>query len=367
MKRSIIILLTTIALASCGGDGENKSDVQAELAKLKKERMELDKKISTLEAEVREDNPMTAVPVSVDTLKATEFNSYIEVQASVTGDENVLATPQAPGVVERINVRTGQRVGKGQVLATLNAAAVEQQIKAQQAQLTLTKQLYEKQSKLWEQNIGSEVQLLTAKANYESSQQQYNALIAQRNMYRIVAPISGTVDAVNLKVGDMANPGMSGIRVVSMSKLKVETTLGENYIGKVETGDPVILEFTETDTRIRSKLTYVARSVDPISRAFTVEVNIGNNKDIRPNMSCKMKILSYSNSTAITVPISAVQNTADGNIVYTVVNGKTKVVKVETGKTSDGDIEILSGLSAGDKVITQGYTEVDEGRAVEIK
>lgn len=367
MKRSILILLTTIALASCGGSGEQKGDVQAELAKLKKERMKLDTKISKLEAEARENNPMTAVPVSVDTLKQTEFNSYIELQASVTGDENILATPQAPGVVQSINVRTGQRVGKGQVLATLNAAAVEQQIKAQQAQLTLTKQLYEKQSKLWEQNIGSEVQLLTAKANYESSQQQYNALIAQRNMYRIVSPISGTVDAVDLKVGDMANPGMSGIRVVSMSKLKVETTLGENYIGKVEAGDPVILEFTETGTTIKSKLSYVARSVDPISRAFTVEVNIGNNKDIRPNMSCKMMILSYSNSTAITLPISAVQNTADGNLVYVVENGKTKVVKVETGKTSDGRIEILNGLSAGDKVITEGYTEVEDGRAVEIK
>lgn len=366
MKRSIVILLTTIVLASCGGE-EKKGDAQAELAKLKKERMQLDKKITALEAEVRKDNPMASVPVSAITLQPTEFSSYIEVQAAVTGDENVLATPQAPGVVENIHVRTGQHVGKGQVLATLDAAAVEQQIKAQEAQLTLTKQLYEKQSKLWEQNIGSEIQLLQAKANYESTQQQYNALVAQRNMYRIVAPISGTVDAVSLKVGDMANPGMSGIRVVSMSKLKVETALGENYISKVDKGDPVILDFSETGTVIESKLSYVSRSVDPISRAFNVEVNIGNNKDIRPNMSCKMKILSYRDEDAIVVPISTVQNTAEGNSVFVARNGVAKAVKVETGKTSDGNIEILSGLQAGDKVITEGYTEIDDGRAIEIK
>lgn len=366
MKRSIVILLTTIALASCGG-GEQKGDTQAQLAKLKKERMKLDEKISALEAEVRKDNPMASIPVSVQTVQPQEFNTYIEVQASVTGDENVLATPQAPGTVESINVRTGQRVGKGQVLATLDAASVEQQIKAQEAQLTLTKQLYEKQSKLWDQNIGSEIQLLQAKANYESTQQQYNALIAQRNMYRIVSPISGTVDAVNLKVGDMANPGMSGIRVVSMSKLKVETSLGENYIGKVETGDPVVLEFTETGDVIKTKLSYVARSVDPISRAFTAEVNIGNHENIRPNMSCKMKILSYSDDDALVVPVAAVQKTSSGDIVYVVKAGKAQAVKVETGKTTEGNVEITSGLQPGDQVVTEGYTEVDDGRAVEVK
>lgn len=368
MKRSLIALCTMIALASCGGDGEKKANnTQAELAKLKKERLQLDKKITELEATVRKNNPLKAIPVVVDTVRPTEFKSYLEIQAAVTGDENVLATPQAPGVVSSIHVRTGQRVGRGQVLATLDAAAVDQQVKAQEAQLTLTRQLYEKQSKLWEQNIGSEVQLLTAKANYESTQKQYEALKAQRNMYRIISPISGTVDEVSLKIGDMANPGQSGIRVVSMSKLKAQASLGENYIGKVQTGDPVILTFGETGNEISTKLSYVSKSVNPISRAFNVEVNIGNNKDIRPNMSCKMNILSYANNNAITVPVSAVQSAAEGKTVFVVENKKAKSVVVETGRNANGMVEILSGLKAGDKVITEGYTEVDNGRAVEIE
>ncbi|MEZ5017452.1 MAG: efflux RND transporter periplasmic adaptor subunit [Flavipsychrobacter sp.] len=367
MKRSIIILAATLAFAACGGG--NSEDSSAELAKLKKERIELDKKITELEEKVLKDKPAEAVPVSVLNLTPTDFKSYIDVQAAVSGDENVLATSQAPGTVNKIHVNTGQHVSKGQVLATLDAAAVEQQIKAMEAQLTLVKQLYNKQAKLWEQNIGSEVQLLTAKANYESTQKQYESLLAQRNMYRIVAPISGVVDAINVKVGDVVgSPAapVTGIRVVSNSKLKVKTTLGENYIGKVNTNDPVILEFSETGTTINSKLNYVSRSVDPISRAFNIEVWIGNNKDIRPNMSCKMKILNYQNKEALTIPVAAIQKTAKGDMVFTVENNKAKSTYIKTGRIANGNAEILEGLNAGDKVITEGYAEVDNGRDVEI-
>lgn len=367
MKRSLIILTTTILFAACGNSAPEKGDASAQLAELKKERAELDKKITELEAEVLKDNPAKATPVTVKELIPSPFQSFISVQASVTGDENVVANSQASGVIQSIHVNTGQYVRKGQVLATLDAASVEQQIKAQEAQLTLTKQLYEKQSKLWNQNIGSEVQLLQAKANYESSQKQYEALLAQRDMYRIKAPISGTVDAIGVKVGEQAGPGtMTGIRIVSIAKLKAIASLGENYIGKVHKGDQVILEFTETETVINSKISYVSKSVNEISRAFDVEVWLGSRDDVRPNMSGKMKILNYENSTALTLPVAAVQNTADGQMVFIVENGKAKSVIVKTGRTSNGNIEIVSGLDAGDKVIVEGYTEVDNGRAVEV-
>ena len=366
MKRSIIILATTIALASCGGGASESNDAAAQLDSLKGVRTELEKEIAKLEAQVLKDNPEEAVPVSIKKLSPESFKSYIAVQAAVSGDENVLATPQAPGVVSRVHVKSGQRVGKGQVLATLDAAAVEQQVKAQEAQLTLAKQYYEKLSRLWQENIGSEIKVLEAKANYESAQKQYEALQAQRNMYRIIAPISGTVDAVGVKVGDATGPGMRGVRVVSMSKLKVETTLGENYIGKVHTGDPVILEFSETGTTLDKKLSYVSQSVDEISRAFNVEVWLGSRQDVRPNMSCKMKILSYQNNEALTIPVAAIQNTANGEMVYVVRDGKAQSVVVKTGRVANGNAEITEGLSAGDEVIVEGYAEVDNGRTVEI-
>lgn len=367
MKRAIILLLlTTIILASCGGDDKKANNKAAELEKLKKERAALDEKIGKLEAQVLKDNPGKATPVTVQEMQPVSFNSYIEVQATVSGDENINATPQAPGVVRAVHVRPGQKVGRGQVLATLDAAAVEQQIKAQQAQLTLVKQVYEKQQKLWSQNIGSEIQLLTAKANYESAQKQYEALVAQRNMYTITAPIAGTVDAVGVKVGDMASPGMSGIRVVSFDKLKVVSTLGENYIGKVNQGDAVKLIFSETGDSIMTKLNYVARSVDPISRAFNVEVWLGNNRNVSPNMSCKMQIINYNNSDALVVPISTIQKTADGEMIYIMEGGKAKSVAIKTGRNSNGMVEVLEGLKAGDKVIVEGYADLDDGKPVEI-
>ncbi len=366
MKRSVILLLTTIILASCGSGEQKQDNAAAKLDKLKKERAALDEKIAKLEAQVLKDNPGKAVAVSVLELQPTIFNSYIEVQANVSGDENVNATPQAPGVVQAVHVRPGQKVGRGQKLATLDAAAIEQQIKAQEAQLTLVKQVYEKQQTLWSQNIGSEIQLLTAKANYESSQKQYQALLAQRNMYSIISPIAGTVDNVGVKVGDMASPGMSGIRVVSFDKLKVVTTLGENYIGKVTQGDKVKLIFTETGDTIATKLDYVARSVDPVSRAFNVEVWLGNNKNVSPNMSCRMQIVNYSDNDALTVPISAIQKTSEGEMVYIADGGKAKAVTVKTGRNSNGMVEILEGLKTGDKVIVEGYADLDNGKPIEI-
>lgn len=366
MKRSVILLLTTIILASCGGGEQKEDNAAAKLDKLKKERADLDAKIAKLEAQVLKDNPGKAVAVSVLELQPTAFNSYIEVQATVSGDENVNATPQAPGVVRAVHVRPGQKVGRGQKLATLDAAAIEQQIKAQEAQLTLVKQVYEKQQKLWSQKIGSEIQLLTAKANYESAQKQYDALVAQRNMYAIVSPISGTVDQVGVKVGDMASPGMSGIRVVSFDKLKVVTSLGENYIGKVKQGDPVNLIFSETGDTIRTKLDYVARSVDPISRAFNVEVWLGSRSDISPNMSCRIQIINYTDKDALIVPVNAVQKTAEGEMLYIADNGKAKSVQVKTGRNANGMIEILEGLNTGDKVIVEGYADLDNGKPIEI-
>lgn len=364
MKRTLSLAIATIVLASCGG-GEKAGSKQEQLAKLKKQRAEIDQKIQKLEKAGGTDTTRKPTPVSITTLQRTEFNAYIEVQSQISGDENVLASPQAAGVVKSIAVHPGQKVSKGQVLAVLDAAAVEQQIQAQQAQTNFSKSIYEKQQKLWSQNIGTEVQLLQAKANYESSQKQLSGMVAQRNMYRIVSPISGTVDAVNIKEGDMASPGTAGIRVVSFDKLKAEANLGENYLGKVQTGNPVTLVFPDLNDSIKTRLTYVAQSVDPISRAFLVQVRLGSNSKLRPNMSCKMKIANYENSSAIVIPVSVVQKTAEGDMVYVASGNKAKSVMVKLGRTSNGLAEVLFGLNEGDQLITEGYEELDNGKAIQ--
>ncbi len=228
MKHILPILLAATLLGACGKTEDNAT----KLTRLKKERTEIDVQIRQLEAGSKKDS-VKSVPVAIMDVQPQNFQAYIDVQASITGDENVLATPQAPGIVRRVLVRPGQRVGRGQALAILDASAIDQQVAAQDAQITLLRSLYEKQQKLWAQNIGTEVQLLSAKANYEAASKQRAALVAQRNMYRITSPISGTVEQVDLKEGDMAAPGQVGIRVVNANKLKARANLGESYLGKV--------------------------------------------------------------------------------------------------------------------------------------
>lgn len=367
MKRSLLLLfISTTILAACGG-GDDKGKKDAELVKLKKERASLDEKIAKLEIEVNKNKPGKATAVSVIVAMPQQFNAYVEVQANVNGDQNVLATPQAPGTIQSVLVHPGQKVGKGQTLAILEAAAVEQQIKAADAQLLLAKQVYEKTQKLWSQNIGSEVQYLTTKATYEAALKSKEALVAQRGMYTIKSPISGTVDAVNIKEGDVASPGMSGIRVVNFDALKIQANLGENYLGKVQEGNPVNLIFADTKDTMKTKLTYVSKAVDPISRAFQVEIRLGNNNKLHPNMSCKMQIANYQNSKAIVVPVSVIQNTAEGALLYIADGNKAKAVMVKTGHNSNGMVEVLEGLNEGDRVITAGYADLDNGDLINVE
>jgi len=168
----------------------------------------------------------------------------------------------------------------------------------------------------------------------------------------------------------MASPGgngTAGIRVVSKDKLKATASLGENYLGKVKEGDPVTLIFPDLNDSMRTKLTYVSQSVDPVSRAFNVEIKLGSNNKLHPNMSCKMKIVNYENSNAIVVPVSVIQKTADGDIVYVAEGNKAKAVAVVTGKISNGNAEILSGLQSGDKIIVAGYEDLNNGEAITIQ
>jgi len=363
MKRLILLLVPAIIIASCGGG--NKPDKATELAKLKKERGEIDLKIKALEAGKKD--VAKVVPVSVQDIQLTHFNAFIEVHSQITGDENVLASPQAPGTVKSVLVQSGQKVSKGQVLAILDAAVVEQQMEALQPQLGLLKSVYEKQQALWAQNIGTEVQLMSAKAQYEGVQKQIAAIKAQKDLYRVVSPINGTVDAVNLKVGEAASPGMTGIRVVSYDKLKAEANLGENYLGKVRQGDPVWLILQDVNDTIKTSLSYVAQAVDPASRAFMVQVRLGSNSRIHPNMSCIMKIANYENSHALVVPINVIQNTSKGAMLYIADGNMAKSVPVTLGRNANGKLEILSGLKPGDKVITVGYESMEEGQQINIQ
>jgi membrane fusion protein, multidrug efflux system len=361
MKRSYLLLVPAMILASCGGGSK---DPAAALAGLKKQRAELDAQITKLEAGNKANN-VKATAVSVMDLQPSVFNGFIEVQSQITGDQVVNATARAMGTVNNVLVQVGQQVHQGQVLATLDAAIADQQVKAMEPQIELAKALYEKQQKLWQQNIGTEVQLMSAKTNYENLIKQKAVAQAGKDLYTIISPISGVVDAVNLKVGDQSSMGF--IRVVNTAKLKAEANLGENYIGRVKIGDPATLIFLDMNDSVKANITYVSKAVDPLSRAFMVQIKLPNSSKLHPNMSCIMKIANYENNKALVVPVSVIQKTSEGDVVYVAKDGKARAVTVAKGRNSNGNVEILSGLEAGDKVIIAGFEDLENGEAVAIQ
>ncbi|MBA3827717.1 MAG: efflux RND transporter periplasmic adaptor subunit [Taibaiella sp.] len=346
MKRTAYLLITMLALASCGG-----------------------KKTTTKEAKTKTDSSSRKVTaVSVTEVQRSTFTNYVNVQSQILSEENVYVAPQvALGVVKNVLVHLGQHVKKGQLLATLDAATIDQQINAQRALYTLNKTVYEKQKKLWAQQIGTEVQLLTAKAQYEASQSTLHSIQEQKRMYSFVAPISGTVDKMDLKIGDATGMNSQAIRIVNLEKLKAEANLGESYLGKVHAGDDVTLVLPDINDSLKTKITYVTQAVELTSRAFLVQVRLNNNAKLHPNMSCIMKIANYTNADAIVIPVASIQKTANGDMVYVAEGNIAKLVQVQIGKTSNGAAEILSGLNAGDKVITAGYEDLDNGQQISIQ
>ena len=275
--------------------------------------------------------------------------------------------PESPGTVTRIFVKVGQNVNKGQVLAQLDDKVLRQSIAQMQTQLDLATTVFNRQKNLWDQKIGTEVQYLTAKSQKQGLEEQLAGLKSQAAMNKIKSPVSGTVDAMDLKLGASVAPGNpTGIRVVNASRLKVKALVSENYGGKVNQGDEVQVSLPDVPENLQARISFAAKVIDPISRGFNVEVKLPSNRKYRPNMLAILKIVDYKNDNALVVPVNAIQKSETSEYVFLAVNGKAKKADIRTGKVSDGKAEVLSGLKAGDKVITTGFQDLNDGDGVKL-
>jgi membrane fusion protein, multidrug efflux system len=361
MKR-ILFIASVVFLSACAG---KSTDKKAELAKLKKERSEIDAKITKLELEAGEKPAKRIAEVSVVEVAATTFNNYLEVQGKVDAEQNVQVSPQTPGTVTRVLVSIGQNVGRGQTLAQLDDQVLRQNIAQLQTQLELATTLYNRQKNLWDQKIGTEVQFLTAKTQRESLQRQIAALRTQADMYRIKAPIAGTIDQMDLRVGQSVSPGApTGLRIVNANALKVKAQIAESYASRVNQGDNVTVIFPDAADTLRTKLSYASRLIDQASRSFNVEVRLPSKRSYRPNMMAILRIVDYTNINALTVPVNVIQKSESSDYVYIAENGIAKRANVTVGKISGGRAEILSGLKTGDQVISVGFADLNEGDAI---
>lgn len=384
MKNITLALFTAILLSACG-KGEKTTDsiiADGNLSEMRAKKAELSQKIDNLNSELAlldvQINKLdtteqgNSILVEVDTIRPQRFQNYVATQGSINSEENIMVSPKIPGVITKVLVNEGDRVRQGQLMATMDASALQSQLQQVNSSYILAETTYERTARLWEQKIGSEMQLLQAEANKKSLMAQMDAIKAQIANSKIVAPVSGMVDKVNLKLGEMASPGINGIRVVNMGELKVEATLADRFAAFVKVGDEVKIFLPDLNDTIVEKISFVSQAIDPQSRTIAIEVRLpGKTQRLKPNMTAKLEINNYTAEKAIVVPSNVLLKNSDETGKYYLM-GVEKAEKgyevirydVEIGLQYGGKTEIISGLPADATIITLGFANLAEGQQV---
>ena len=374
-----------VLAAACGGSDNTIETKQKSLASLKKQALDLNAQIVALEKEVEKAGGASAakaILVGIDTIQTETFTHYIELQGKVESESVSYITPRAGGgQVRAIYIKRGDRVKRGQLILQLDntlikqsAAAATQNIETLKSQAALAKSVYEKQKSLWEQNIGSEIQLMTAKTNADALASQLRAANEQLGMVKdqlaftsIYSDVDGVAEEVNVKVGELfMGPGQ--IKIVNTTKLKLTAQVPENYAGKVKVGTELTLTFPDIQKTINNKVNVLGNVIDPLSRSFYIESKLPVDNNFRPNLLAQVKIKDYEKKNAISIPVNLLQNDEKGKFVYVAVieGGKLFARKkmVATGEFYGNNIEVLSGLTTGDILISEGYQSIYDGQLI---
>jgi membrane fusion protein, multidrug efflux system len=372
---NITTLALLVLLASCGSD--NSPEAKKKLLEQKEQELaQLEAEVRDLKAEVLANGDSLnktpeGVLVAVKVLAPETFEHYFEVNGSVEALEQANLSPEQGGQIKSLKVKEGDAVRAGQVLATLNTSIVSSSLQELESGLELAKTTFERQAKLWEQKIGSEMQYLQAKNQVERLEKQRSTLQAQLAMSTITAPFDGVVDIIHQKEGELAAPGMPIITLVNVSQLKVKADVSENYARAVRQGNMAEVRFPSFGTTMTAPITNVGSIINPANRSFSVEVRVGNpDRTLKPNAVGILRIKDFKADNALVVPSICVGKDAKGSFLFVVRNeeGQSKAMKtyVTTDRTSEGNTLVTDGLKAGDSVIVQGYNEVANGNVIRL-
>ncbi len=395
MKRISVLIATTLLLIACGGSNPagELSKMQDQLAKLKKQKSELDVEIRGLEGKIAKLDTAGARQasrlVTVDSVRSGEFLHYIDLQGKIEAEGMAYVAPAGMGgQVKAVFVKLGTPVQKGQMILKLDDAIALQQLSAARQQsgqlktrLAQAQTIYERYQNLWKQNIGAEIQVINAKADVDALAAQLRAVEAQVgmaeeqvNMTNVRAAIPGVIDEMNVRVGEFfspqsaASPG-AGIRIVNNSQLKVVTYVPDNYVARVHKGDPVKVVVSEIGKApFDSRIDVISASINANTRSFTVEAKLPGDPLLRSNQSAVMKILDYKAAQAISVPVNVIQSDEKGKYLFVTETVAGKVIArrrtVEPGQVYEGWQELKQGLKAGDQIVTDGYQSLYDGQAI---
>ena len=387
MKNIFKILLLTSIVTACSGEKKGKSieDILASnnLTQLKEKREEIDAKqqeyselLERINEKISELDTIKKLPLVTSVMVAPQvFNHYLELQGSVQTKENLVIYPEAGGILSSVYVKEGQKVSKGQLLGKIDDGGLSQQVAQLEIQAALAKTTFERQERLWKQNIGSEIQYLQAKSSYEAQQRAVSQLKSQLEKTNVRAPFTGVIDDVITDQGSVVAPGQSPLfRIVNLDNMYIETDVPENYITSVTTNKDVKIEFPVLGQTLDAKIRQAGNFINPANRTFKIEVAVPNkDKNIKPNLTARLKINDYSNEKAILVPQNIISENAEGQqYIYIIENknnvneGTAKQIIIETGKSQGDLIEVTKGLESNAEIIQEGARTVKEGQTVKV-
>jgi RND family efflux transporter MFP subunit len=385
MKKIYIILLSLITL-SCGGGKKQSIETiisEGNLKKIREKRAEIVTKeqeivaqLKLLDAKIAELDTSKKIPlITTFKVKDTVFNHYLELQGNVQTKQNIVIYPEISGTLLHVYVKEGQRVGKGQILASIDDGGLSQQVAQLQIQADLAKTTFERQERLWKQKIGSEIQYLQAKSSYEAQQKAVNHLQKQLAKTTVRAPFTGVIDDVITEQGTVVAPGQSQLmRIVNLRNMYIETDVPESYISNISKGKKVAVEFPVLHKTINTYVRQTGNFINPANRTFKVEIGIPNKgQHIKPNLTAKLKINDYTNKSALLIPQSIISENAKGQQYIYIIEDKkdnaeaiAKKIIIKTGKMQGDVIEVLDNIKSGTEIIKEGARSVKDGQTVKI-
>jgi RND family efflux transporter MFP subunit len=375
--KKVLFFGSIMLLAACSkpaAEGELNTLI-AERDSLKELRTALDAQIKLVEASIAEkDTTIKYDAVTAIAIQPGDFAHYFEVFGTVEADQSISLYPMASGKVARIHVKKGQKVRKGDLLVSLDAAILQSSLKELENGMELAKTVYEKQRKLWlDEQIGSELQYLQSKSNYDGLVQKLQTLKEQIELSEVRAPFDGTVDELFVKVGELAAPQMPVARIVNTSGVYVKADVPENYSNRIKVGTPANLDFSSMDLRLEAQVIQVGQFIQEGNRTFSINVSLPVKEgEVKPNQMVHVHLRDYQNDQALTVPTNLVQQDVEGNdFVYlikeTEAGAMVEKAMVESGYSYDGFTEISAGLKEGDVIVDKGSRSVRSGQRVEVK
>jgi len=387
MKNIYLLIIITVFLNSCSNEKEpSLEEILAtnDVELLKSRKSEIDAKLEELTLDLNQLNNKLSVlnkdrntPL-ITTIRTSEqkFNHFIELQGNVKTKQNVLVYPEMPGILNKVYVKEGQKVKKDQILATIDDGGLSQQLLLLKSNEQLAKTTFERQKRLWDQKIGSEIQYLQAKTSYDSQKNATKQLKKQLGKFTIRAPFSGIIDDVFKEKGTVVAPGPGAelFRIINLSNMYIETDVPESYISSIKKNKMVEVNFPILGRSYDSSIRQVGNFINPSNRTFRIEVGIPNlDGEIKPNLTAKLRLNDYSNSNAILIPQSIISENAKGQqFIYVVKDNKEKNqvyaerLVIETGKTNGDFIEVTKNLDANVEVILEGARSVNNGQVVKV-